>query len=104
MSIRRMTFEAWGDALADHHGKRSYREYMGSSPGAAAVTLGCTRQRINQLVHQDKLDAIYLSDQPKGTPTASIITDASIGRLLSTRAMEQPELTLVKPKRRFAFR
>jgi len=99
-----MTFEAWGDALADHHGKPSYSEFMGASPGSAAVTMGCTRQRINQLVHQDKLDAIYLSDQPKGTPTASIITDASVRRLLSTRSMEQKELTVVKRGRRFAFR
>jgi len=104
MAVRRMTYDEWGNAIAEAHGKPEYHELMGSSPGGAALSLRCSRQRVHQLLAADKLDMICLSDKPKGKPTSYLVTDASISRLLSTRRMEQPPLPLGKPKRTVSAR
>ena len=104
MAVRRMTYDEWGDAIAQTHGKPEYHELMGSSPGGAAMSLGVSRQRIHQLIDAGKLDVICLSDKPKAKPTSYLVTDASVSRLLSTRRMEQLPLTANKPKRRLVFR
>ena len=98
MAVLQMTYQAWREALDAAYGKRAFHEYIGPSPGGAAGELGISRQRIHQLVDSGKLDMIKLSHAPDGEITAYMITDASIDRLRSTRAMEQPPLPLVNPK------
>ena len=98
MSIRRMTYEEWAEALALTHGKPDYAKFMGSSPGGAAVELGVTRQRVWQLLKEGKLDLLLLADNPKAKVSAWIIPHASVKRLLKSRPMEQADLLLSKPQ------
>jgi len=98
MSIRRMTFQAWGEALALTHGKPEYRQVMGSSPGGAGERLGLTRQRIWQLCKEGKLDMILLADNDEAKVSTWLITDASMDRVLKSKPMEQADLLFGKPK------
>lgn len=104
MAVRRMTYAAWREALDATHGKPEYDELIGPSPGGAALDLKVSRQRVHQLLADGRLDMVVLAHTPKGKITAYMVTDASIRRLLSTRAMEQPPLPLGKPRRTVGIR
>lgn len=100
MGIRRMTYEAWGEVLAQTHAQPSeYAKYMGSSPGGAAAELGVTRQRIWQLLKEGKLDLLLLADNKDAKVSAWIIPNASVERYRKSKPMEQADLLLSKPKR-----
>lgn len=98
MATREMTYQDWKEALDASHGSRQFYEYIGPSPGGAAADFGISRQRIYQLVGDGKLDMIKIWHGPDADHFSQIVTDASIARLKSTRAMDQPPLPLGKPK------
>jgi len=105
MGMRRMTIAAWGELLAQTHAQPSeYAKYMGCSPGGAAEALGCTRQRIWQLLKEGKLDLLLLADSKDAKVSAWIIPNASVDRYRKSKPMEQADLLSSKPKRRKASR
>lgn len=105
MAMRRMTFEQWGERLATTHADPSeYSRWMGSSPGGAAADLGVTRQRIWQLVKEQKLDLLLLADNKDSKVSAWLIPQSSIDRYRKSKPMEQQDLLSSKPKRKKAAR
>lgn len=56
---------------------KSVGDLRGYSPAGAAEELGVSRQRIHQLVQQDRLDQLVIRDK-NGTICATFVTENSV--------------------------
>jgi len=99
VSIRRMSYDAWAEALARTHGKPDFASYMGASPGGAAAELGVSRQRIWQLLKDGRLDLVMLADDDKAKVSAWVVTKASMERYRRSKPGVQQDLPLRKTRR-----
>jgi len=62
MAVRKMTLAAWQKACATTHGKPSWHELNGNSPGGVASDLGISRQAVHKAIARGDLDAVIVSD------------------------------------------
>ena len=86
MATVKMTFEEWGNKLAqEKKGSVAYNKIMGSSPNYAAAQLNVSLQMISKLAKSGKLERIELADTIKSKPTATLVTVDSINRYLRNR-------------------
>lgn len=78
MAIRKMTVKQWQKAVAAAHGKPSWLNYQGDSPGGVAAKLDISRQAVHKAVRRGDLDALIINDDVTGRLRMFLIPEPSV--------------------------
>ena len=98
MAIQEITLRAWQQDMCHLDGDPHL------SVASAAKMLKVSKQRVYQLIHVGRLDALYIydvhGDKPRGNPLLVLVTVASVERFKASKPGEQQPLFVNKNRRR----